>query len=82
MTLKLPSFSDASIANLEQVFVSWCFTISFAVIKKLNSQKALSNTEQCFQHRPLQKQSSVYFKPNAFTAASVFTAFFTTTLLQ
>ena len=81
MTLKLSSFSDASIANFEQVF-SWCFTTSFAVIKKLNSQKELSNTQQSFQHCPLQKQSSVYFKPNAFTAASVFTAFFTITLLQ
>ena len=34
--VKFPSFPDASIANFEQVFVSWCFTISFTVIKKLN----------------------------------------------
>ena len=33
-SLKFPSFSDASIANFEQVFVSWCFTISFTLIKK------------------------------------------------
>ena len=34
--VKFPSFSGASIANFEQVFVTWCFTISFTVIKKLN----------------------------------------------
>ena len=39
MSLKFPSFSDASIANFEQVFVSWCFTISVTVIKKLNCKK-------------------------------------------
>ena len=38
-SLKFPSFSDASIANFEQVFVSWCFTISVTVIKKLNCKK-------------------------------------------
>ena len=37
MTLsKFPSFSDASIASFEQVFVSWCFTVLFTVIKKIN----------------------------------------------
>ena len=34
--LKFPSFSDASTANFEQVFVSWCFTVLFTVIKKIN----------------------------------------------
>ena len=29
-------FTDASIANFEQVFISWCFSMSFTVIKKLN----------------------------------------------
>ena len=61
-SLKFPSFSDASVPNFEQSFC-WCFTTSFTVIKKLNLLKPLSDTQQCFQHYPLQKQSSVHFKP-------------------
>ena len=35
-SLNFLSFLDASVANFEQVFVSSCFGISFAVIKKLS----------------------------------------------
>ena len=64
-SLKFRSFSDVATANFEQVFVSWCFTISFTVIKNLNLQKALCNMQQWFQHCPLQNQGSVHFKPIA-----------------
>ena len=82
-SLKFPSFSISNrIANFEQVFVSWCFTISVTVINKLNLQTALSNTQQCFQHCPLQKQTSVHFKPNTLQLHLSLQPFFSIAVLQ